>query len=386
MAGVLIQDGRRSGHLKWSIEAIQKGVADGVIINPFATPRVKIPRNPSAAEIVNKVHSIGGEALFDPMTHAAMLSNSDRLDFYESWALWGAKGISLSNPTDQLEHIERVFNYQQTLNVPLLSPTTTIDDPQSLHAYRALNMARLAKNLDSSSWQSLVGTRAFWSSGNRLDAYVGTLVSLQAPVWLITVSNEIVNENVPDLSATDAFTGLYRTVHSLSMRSRVIVAYADFGGLGTIAAGADSVGSGWDRGQRIFDPLSFQNGDGTPRRAASYVTQGRLLSVLRRDAADAIEKWDPMMAPLIRGGAMPKSDGEERLHHLHQLRKTIQDITVTPHRKDRVDILRGKYNQAKLDYETLIPSLRPSVEAAHLTKWITNPLDVLERYADGEGF
>ncbi|ALC05932.1 hypothetical protein CDES_07615 [Corynebacterium deserti GIMN1.010] len=386
MAGVLIQDGRRSGHLKWSIEAIQKGVADGVIINPFATPRVKIPRNPSAAEIVSEIHSIGGEVLFDPMTHAAMLSNSDRLDFYESWALWGANGRSLSNPIDRLEHIERVFKYQQTLNVPLLSPTTTIDDPQSVHANTALDMARLAKNLDSSSWQSLVGTRAFWSSGNRLDAYIGTLVSLQAPVWLITVSNEIVNENVHDLSATDAFAGLYRTVHSLSMRSRVIVAYADFGGLGTIAAGADSVGSGWDRGQRIFDPLSFQNGDGTPRRAASYVTQGRLLSVLRRDAADAIEKWDPMVAPLIRGGAMPKSDGEERLHHLHQLRKTIQDITVTPHRKDRVEILRGKYNQAKVDYETLIPSLRPSVETAHLTKWITNPLDVLERYAESEGF
>ncbi len=59
---------------------------------------------------------------------------------------------------------------------------------------------------------------------------------------MITVANDLVADHVPDLTATDAFAGLCRTVHSLSLRSRVIVGYGDFAALPAVAAGADTVG------------------------------------------------------------------------------------------------------------------------------------------------
>lgn len=62
MSGVLIHDGRRSGHRKWSVEAIAGGHADGIILTPFATPRISAPRNPSAADISSDVRKVGGRS------------------------------------------------------------------------------------------------------------------------------------------------------------------------------------------------------------------------------------------------------------------------------------------------------------------------------------
>lgn len=387
MSGVLIHDGRRVGHRKWCVDAIMTGHADGVIMTPFSTPRVSVPRNPSASDVAQAVDEVSGEVIFDPMTHAAMLPTSNKLDFYDAWELWGKDGMSLDGTARQLAHVERVFERQNHLGAPLLAPTLQLDSPSTLAAHTARDMARIAHGLDKNSGQSLVGTRDFWAAGPSLDAYVGTLAALRAPFWIITVANNLVLDHVPDLGNTAAYEGLCRTVHSLSLRSRVIVAHSDFSGLPAVAAGADSVGSGWDRAQRTYDPLAFKvDSDPGIRIPASYVTQGALNSVLRRDTADAIERWDPVEARRIRGGELPPSDQVQRLHHLQQLRSAVLQIDSAGSRKSRVDELRSRYRNATSDYDRLIADLSPAVRESDKKAWATNQLAVLEAYAASEGW
>jgi hypothetical protein len=386
MSGVLIHDGRRIGHRKWCVDAVSGGSADGVVLNPFATPRVAEPRHPSASELAQAVRGAKGEVVFDAMTHALFLPNTNRRDFYDAWELWGPAGANLDGAAHQLSHVERVFDRQTQVSGPHLAPTLQLQSPQSPNACVARDLARVARGLDRECWQSLVGTRSFWSAGPHLDAYVGSLAALRAPVWMITVANELVVDHVPDLTDTAAFAGLCRTVHSLSLRSRVIVAYGDFAGLPAVAAGADTVGSGWDRAQRTFDPLAFRvDSDPGIRIPASYVTQGRLNSVLRRDTAEAIERWDAARARTIRGGPMPPSDQAQRMHHLLQLRSAVEQIIAAGSRQDRVDELRNRYRAAAAAYDSLIADLRPVVREADKTAWAVNPASALEAYARSEG-
>jgi hypothetical protein len=65
---VLIQDGRRGGHLRWATQAIGAGIADGVLLSPFHTPRVAVPRHYAGSKVADDVRAAGGEVIFDPCT------------------------------------------------------------------------------------------------------------------------------------------------------------------------------------------------------------------------------------------------------------------------------------------------------------------------------
>lgn len=387
MAGVLIHDGRRVGHRKWTVEAIGAGLADGAVLSPFATPRVAEPRYPSGSDMASAVRGVGGEVLFDAMTHAVFLPGVNKFDFYDGWELWGTGTPDLSTATARLDHVERVFARQARLGAPPLAPTLQLTSPFDASARTAVEVARVARGFEAGAWQSLAGTRSFWSSGTRLDAFVGTLASLRAPAWVLTFAHEIVVDHKPDMTDVEAWAGFSRTVHSLSERARVIVAHADLSGMPAVAAGADTVGSGWDRGQRCFDPNSFRlDSDPGIRIPASYVTQGGLMAVMRRDVAEAIERWDPRQAYRMRGGSMPPSDAAQRMHHLGQLRAAVAAVSGHSSRSSRVRELRDRYRAAEADFDSLNTALGRTVPPSEKLTWASQPLSVLEAYASAEGF
>jgi len=385
MSGVLLHDGRRSGHHGWCTDAIIHDVADGVFLSPFCTPRISAPRSPSGEEMARLVRGVSGEVIFDVMTHARLLPNTNRVDHYDTWELWGPAGLGLDTPNRSLQHIERVFAHQQALRAPYLAPTVTLEMPQSPISDHAIATAEIARGLQRDCWQSLAGTRSFWRAGPRLDAYVGRLAALRAPGWVITVINEFVADHIPTLDDTAAFAGLCRTIHSLSERSRVIIAHADLAGLISVASGADTIGSGWDRGMRIFDPGTFHvSSDDSPRIPASYVTQGRLLAVLRRDTADAIERWNSDLAMTIRGGPMPPSDQVERVHHLQVIREAVQAINGQGNRRMRIQELHTRYANAGQLFDILIGSLPGVVLRSDKKAWRNNQAAALQAYATSE--
>jgi hypothetical protein len=325
------------------------------------------------------------EVIFDPMTHSRMLATTNKLDFYDQWELWPTAAPALTTAAEHLDHVERVFQRQSALSAPLLAPTVQLSSPMAAEAPTALELARIARGLADTSWQSLVGTRMFWASGPDLDAYVGSLVALRAPVWMVTVANEVVLDSLPDLTDIAAFEGLCRTVRSLSLRSRVIVCYADYAGLQAVAAGADTVGTGWHRAQRTFDPSAFRlDSDPGIRRPAAYVTQGALHAVLRRDTADQIVRWDTDRAARIRGGPMPRTDGEERVHHLQQLSSVVALLNGEESGQRRFELLRDRYAVAATEFDALIAAI-PSVGNRDKAVWCTATRAVLDAYAGGEG-
>lgn len=387
MSGLIIQDGRRSGHMGWCRAAIRQGSASGVIISPFCSPLMSLPRHPAGYELRDSAVAEGGEAIFDASTHARLLPGTNKLDHYNTWDLWGPDGVGLDTAQRRLQHLQLVFARQQALSVPPLTPTLALDSPTSLEARFALATARAGSGLTRGAWQSLAARRSFWRSGPQLDAYIGQLAALRAPVWIITLVNEIVPDHVPDLADVDAFEGLSRSIRSLSYRSRVIVANFDFGGLPLIAAGADTLGTGWDRGMRFFDPLSFRlASDDSPRIPASYVTQGGLAAVLRRDTADAIERLQGVDSDAIRGGTMPVSDRDEKFHHLRVLQATVARIDQHSSSRDRVAELFAFYEVAEGHFDTLIERLPRVVRQVDKLSWNSRPSDILRAYALGEGF
>ncbi|MCL9663931.1 hypothetical protein L2091_01640 [Curtobacterium albidum] len=387
MSGVLIHDGRRIGHRSWTVDAIRAGQASGAILTPFSTPRITKPRHPNVREVADDVREAGGEVLFDVMTHARQLPTTNRTDFYDEWELWGPSGRGVDTANRRLEHVERVFSYQTALATPLLAPTIALSSPASPEAGYVLELASLARGISGAAWQSIAGTPDFWASGSLLDAFVGTLVGLKVSTWVLTFATPLVVDAVPDFSNLDAHVGFARTVHSLSLRSRVIVAHSDFSGLPAVVAGADSVGSGWDRGQRFFDPQTFKiDSNPGPRIPASYVTQGALNAVLRRDAAEAIERYDPVRARTIRGGTMPLSDSAERGHHLAQLSMAVNSLDQFFDRSKRVAAGRARYAEAARRFDEVITNVPGSIRLTDKQKWALAPSAVVEAYATAEGY
>ncbi|WP_292832194.1 hypothetical protein [Microbacterium sp.] len=350
------------------------------------TPRISKPRHPNVREVADDVRAVGGEVLFDVMTHARQLPTTNRTDFYDEWELWGGSGRGLDTPAMRLEHVERVFGYQVGLGVPLLTPTLVLSSPTSPEANQVLETATLARGLDPSAWQSLAGTHSFWAGGPELDAFVGTLAGLRATTWVLTLANQVLIDGVPDFSNSEAHVGLARTIHSLSLRSRVILAYSDYAGLPAIAAGADTLGSGWDRGQRCFDPQTFRvDSNPGPRIPASYVTQGGLHAVLRRDMAEAVERWNPARASAIRGGPMPPSDNIERAHHLSQLSEVVRAVAAITDRQDRVANMRARYGTAADAFEEIMQNVPRVVRQQDKRAWCEDPDGIVAAYAEAEG-
>lgn len=387
MSGVLLHDSRAVGHRKWSKDAVRAGHAAGMIVTPFATPRITEDRNPNAASLADDMQDIGGTFVFDPMTHARMLPGTNKVDFYDQWDLWPS-GLGLSTPPARTDHVEAVFDVQHDLQAPFLGPTVQLSSPVGREADIALELARLSGGLSRRSWQSIVGTRQFWAAGSALDAHVGSLATMRASVWLVTVANEVVIDSDPDLTNVAAFVGLCRTVRSLSQRSRVVVCYADYAGLPAVAAGADTVGTGWHRAQKTFDPTAgafHVDSTNAIRRQASYVTQGRIHAILRRDTADQIERWNGARAGAIRGGPMPPSDNVERMHHLRQLTGAVRSIDSSPTPLARYELLRDRYADADADFTDLIHAV-PAVRSHDKAVWLDQMSAVLESYAVGEGF
>lgn len=384
---VLIQDGRRGGHLRWATQALAAGLADGVIISSFHTPRVSIPRHQAGATVAAAVAAAGGEAVFDASTHARLLPGSDDVLHYDTWQLWGPSGVGLDSDAKRLEHLERVFARQREMSVPNLAPTLTLESPLGQSADDAFRTAELARGLDRTCWQTLAGRRSFWRAGSDLDAYIGQLASLRAPCWAVTVVNDIVADNVPDLADSEAFSGLLRTVHSLSQRARVIICHADYAGVPVVAAGASDIGAGWDRGMRFFDPRSFQLTTPGIQIPASYVTQGRLGAVLRRDTGDAIARLGDAFATTLRGGPMPADDTAERSHHLRQLRDLVNAVNGHgPARVGRVGELRNFYEASMAHFDSLLTRLpRTTLQESSRMRWVEQPYRALKAYAEAEG-
>lgn len=381
---IYLHDGSTSGHTTWTEEAISRHVASGAIISPFFTPHDSRRGQPSGDQVANRVRAVGGVAVFDPTSHAVNLPGVDNWRNYRTWGLWGGAVGDLSTPALRQDHFDRCAQHATALGSPLVVPTLALDSPVGGDAAIALDLADLGRVQDAGAWQALAGRRGFWLSED-LDAYIGSLAQLRAPVWLVTVVRDQ-PAFPPDMSEIQVMSAVCRTVDSLSRRSRVIVCHADLMGLPAIAAGASDLGSGWHTKQRVACPATYQQNDPDQiRRQAKWFTYERLVALIHEQQNDILVRSDRPKARSLYTGVADAGAGPRRIHHLQALAAILAEIeSAGGDRQSRVRALRGIYEDAISELNTLASSYGRAF-ATQRAQFVDGVYAALQAYAVAEG-
>jgi hypothetical protein len=379
-----LHDGSVGGQATWTEAALTAGVADGAVMSPFFTPQVPRPRNPSGEDYADRIRGAHGEVIFDATTHAVTLPGVDNWANYRTWSLWGGPRGDLSTPALVQEHVARVFDHQTALGAPHLTPTLTLDNPIGPSADSAVELAEEGRAQDPDASQSLSGRRGFWLSPD-LDAYVGSLVSLRAPTWFVTVVRDTM-DYPPDMSDLRQTAAVCRTIQTLARRSRVVLCQSDLFGLPGVAAGADSVGSGWHTKQRVCCPATYQQNDPTQvRRQAEWHTFEGLAARLHNSVSDILQRNDATRANSLYRGTVSSATADLRHHHLGAVRALVATVDSAGRSPaDRVQALRDIYefSISELDdFTRRYSRLFQQVRGQH----IDSPMGGLEAYARAEG-
>lgn len=389
MSAVLLHDSSRSGALTWATDLITNGIAAGMILNPFSTPRRTIPRagrsaaKTGATEARHRLTDAGAEVFFDPTSHGALAAGANAFDMYDTWELWPAGNRGTTTDAALTEHVDRVLARCNELSLHPIAPTLPLTSPTSPAAPSALRMAELAIEADAGAYVAIVGTSTFWSAGSALDAYVGELVQLRPAGWAVTVTRDALRYPWPGLDPAEV-AGLCRTVHSLSLRdAEVIACHGDLAALPTVAAGATYVGSGWDVRHRVCAEDIFR-ASSEIRRASYRVAHRGLLATLKRVEAETLHAADQTLSNRLVPGPLPPGHNDYWRHHLRVLDDRVNRVSRAGDGQARVDRLRRMYRTAQRNFDT-VTGILGRLEAGR-AQWIDPLADGLELYAQGEGW
>jgi hypothetical protein len=313
---ILIEDTARNTLISWATDAhlLSPGVT-GAILNPFVSPVRGTGYKPSAQTQVTRLRAAGLDVLFDPMTHVLQMPTVGDFRYYDEWPLWGAARGALESGAERDDHVRRIFTAQDTLDVPRLAPTILLHTPQSSTSQRALEMSEYACGLGP-CLLSVVGDSAFWAS-DALDAHIGALAQLEPRGWHLAVARP--SAQLPVLPDVGEVTGLARTTLALSEYAPVHISHGDLAALPALAAGATSVGTGWDPRQRVLAYPNFAARDPDAEGGSWFqrVTLGGLFGLLTQGDAALAHSQDPAaVARLLPGGSLPPGPKEAFLHHV----------------------------------------------------------------------
>jgi hypothetical protein len=377
---LVIEDTARNNMASWVINAVNRGLVTGAVISPFTTPTTQ-GTMPSAQQIVERLHNEGVNVWVDPETHALQMPAAGDFRHYERWSLWGAARGALATTAEMRDHVERVFALQDGLGVPHLAPTILIHSPQSPESEGALELAEIAVDLDSQTRLAIAGDAAFWASPT-LDGHIGALAQLGASSWSLTVVRSFSVLPVP--AGADEVHGLCRTARALSEDADVHISHGDLAGLPAIAAGATTLGTGWDPRQRVAAYSSYEarvaGGEGgTWFQQATF--EG-LLSLLTRAEATLLEQQDAALSARLHPGALLPGASEAFLHHADVLCRIVADLTAADYPAAYAD-LYSRYASADQDWPTVAAAIGTGSRA---TQWLTGVTDGLFQYGLTEGF
>lgn len=381
----LIEDSPRSFQAQWIGDAFLTGSAEGAVLTPWATPwhhRGGPGKKPGIRERSAQLREMGIPVWFDATTHALQMGGVGDFRYYDEFDLWdGARGALHSN-VERDSHIRKVFGIQDELQAARLAPTILLHTGLSQTSVAALDMARRAISTDPSSWMTVAGTNPFWSSGGDLDAHIGALAALKPQGWFLAVARPV-NE-IPAPATREEVFGLCRTVRALSESAPVHVSHGDFAGLPAVAAGATSVGTGWDKRQRVLsysDYAARMNGGsgGAWYERPSY--RGLLGSLSTTEAQVLRSRAEAFEASL--GGAPAPGPKEAFLRHAEVLSASVERVRAAGGYQERWMHLRAEYRAAATNWG-ISDGINPTDFSAGA--WIT-PLDEgLRAFGQSEGW
>jgi hypothetical protein len=380
---LLIEDTARNNLARWTIDAIERGVAIGAILSPFVTGVRGSSYKQGAQQTVERIHDAGGQVWLDATTHALQMPSVGDFRYYDQWDFWGGEAGDLSSRPMLSDHVARVFEVQSGLGVSHLAPTLLLHHPESTTSERALELAQIAMELDPTAYISIAGDSAFWAAGEALDAHVGALAQLEPPGWFVTIARAI--PVLPASVYADEVFGLCRTARSLSEESTFHVSHGDLAGLPAVAAGATSVGTGWDPRQRVCSYANYMEREETNGGGAwlTRVTFEGLLSVLVRQEAELLMSQDNGRATRLLPGGLPPAGPEEAfLWHATTLSRVVRELVALDNEAAFRSLL-VRYEEAQ-DEWPIVAALTHTASAGDA--WIRPVREGLELYGREESF
>jgi hypothetical protein len=384
MARPLIEDTARNNLASWTAERVAAGAARGAVINPFCTGPVASQSKPAAQRIAEQIRAAGGEVWFDSMTHVLSMPNTGDFRYYEQWGLWDGTAGTLTTRAQRRDHIQRVFDLQSRLGAPHLAPTVLAHSSTGAELVAVMSLLEDALEVDPDCWASISGTPSFWSGGPNLDALVGTLAQMSPAGWFLSVARA--DDTLPVRPSPSEIAGMCRTVRSLSEFTSVHVSHGDLAGMPAVAAGAESVSTGWDARQRVLHYASFTErlpatgGGGGWFQRPTF--QGLLASLPRAPAELMFQQNGRIAQGLFAGQLHPTGPKEAFNHHLDVV-GTLTDRLSSTSYEDRYQALRTSYEMAKADWPIAATAAQREDES---DVWIDPFLAGLMEYGSTEGW
>ncbi len=382
---VLIEDSPRNLD-GWITDLSSAGGCRGTVITPFATPwahRSGPGRKPSARARFERLREAGVQTWFDPMTHSLQMSGVGDFRYYDEYDLWspGQRGV-LTTDGARTDHVRRVFELQKDLGVQTLAPTVLLHTGLSETSERALELAREASRQDRDCWLTVAGTSSFWASGSALDAHIGALAALEPCGWFLVPVKPLTTWPIePD---PEEVHGLCRAARALSEDARVHISHGDIAALPAVAAGATTVGSGWDKRQRMCSSADY-----APRAEGSdggswlqRITFAALAGAVSANESDVLASREPALVAGL-GGLPAPAPRERFVHHINALNELIKSLTQQADLAQRYHQLRKIYRSARVIW--------PKVQAATgcgpaADQWVDVFDDGLRRFGLVEGY
>jgi hypothetical protein len=380
---VLVEDTPRNNLAAWTCEAVADGIVTGAALSPFSSPWVGNTYKPSVHRIVAQLHDAGAEVWLDPATHALQMPGVGDFRYYDGWDLWGGARGDLTTRASRRDHVLRVLGVQSDLALPRLAPTVLLHAATGGAVDTAFSLAEEAVGAEPSSWVTMAGSPTFWAEEDALDAFVGALVQLGAQGFFVIVVRP--TADLPTAANADEVAGLCRTARSLEQFGAVHVSHGDLAALPAVAAGAQSVGTGWDTRQRVCNYTSYVARDPSTGGGGWFKrpTFDGLFGFLARADAERLFAQDAALGVRLHPGSLhPDAPKEAFLHHaacLRNVTETLRGLDFEP-----------AFRHLSQAYATSVADWPIAAQAASVTSmggvWVAPLLSGLTRYAELEGW
>ncbi len=380
---ILVEDTSRNNLASWVSTAVTNGLVDGAVLSPFATPAESTNFKSSGGTTAASLAADGGSVWFDAATHALAMPSVGDFRYYDGWNLWGGARGDLLGGGQQRDHVLRVLSQQDSIGAVPLGPTTLLTSASGAEPALAYSLAELTLEARDDAWITVAGTATFWTSGHDLDAYVGALAQTGAEGYVLVVARP--TADMPVSASQDEVFGVCRTTRSLSEHGAVHVSHGDFAGLPAVAAGADSLGTGWDLRQRVCSFTSYEARDPSATFGSWFQrpTYGGLLACITRAAAERLENQDrPLSERLHSGPLHPDGPKEAFTHHVEVLSNLVAQMASLAY-ADRFRFLDQVYGNAAAEWPNAVAA--GNVETTE-TRWIGRLHAGLTAYGESEGW